>query len=58
MFIHPDYPALPSEGLWVEGAHVLRIPKAGGGYTEYRCVKSGDAADPNPDKRPAWGVVN
>ena len=58
MLIHPDYLALPTEGRWVEGAHLLRIPKEGGGYTEYRCVKSGDAADPDLAKRPAWGVVN
>ena len=57
ILVHPDYPALPSSGYWVEGAHILRIPKANGGFTEYRCSKSGNAADPDPAKRPRWAVV-
>ena len=57
VFIHPDFTALPSSGTWVEGCHIVQIPSNPNGTTEYRCVQSGNAGDPNPAHHPIWAPV-
>jgi len=62
MLVHPDFTALPTSGYWTEGCHTLQIPTGvlwgdGHTYTDFRCVQSGEAGDPNPANRPKWAPV-